>query len=680
MFVSGCDRHSPCACSQTLAPTIAASHGVTIEKDYLTMSDGVRLAVTYFKPAAQSESERFPIVLEMLPYRKDDDFYSRDYALERYFPARGIAIARVDVRGTGSSEGRLPDREYSSQELDDAEELVGVLAGLPWSNGHIGMQGVSWGGFNSIMTAMRRPAQLKAILAAHSSDDLYGSDVHGIDGGLHLDIFMFEIEVENIVPRSPDYAVDEGYFKDRFEPEPWVFNCLRHQRDGAFWQDGRSLQSDWGAINVPVYAIGALLDGYRDTVPHMLDNLGVPVHAEIGPWNHSWPHSGSPSPNYEWRDTAVRWWKNWLADEPGPAFGGKCLSVFMRGSVPPDINLTETPGGFWIEDWPIQRTRILRLRPEGDFSLAREPGKSDVHKLAYVPSAGVAVGNWWGETTGDMRPADEHALVYDSGVLSEPVRVMGIAEAVLDVASSAPMADWIVRLEDVHPGDAGVSLVTGGLKNGTQRFSRTNPTPIVPDETFTLRVPLRFTTYTFEAGHRIRLVVSNAQFPMIWPTPHAMTTSLKVGSEGSYVEIPTVSQGIPAILPNPVQTDEEPSDVEYPASDPLTPFEIVADDPNGITEVESHEASSMRVGDKMFAYKNTVRQSVDNLHPEQATLRGNGWETISFDSGRSLRVEVEVVIESNATVFDTKVTRAVSENGTLLRRHAWRQAISRDFQ
>ena len=234
------------------------------------------------------------------------------------------------------------------------------------------------------------------------------------------------------------------------------------------------------------------------------------------------------------------------------------------------------------------------------------------------------------------------------------------------VASDAPMAHWIARLEDVHP-DGSVSLVTGGLKNAAQRNSRTQPEPIVVGEPFTLRFPLRFTTYTYEPGHRIRLVVSNAQFPMIWPTPQAMTTSLYVGCDKSLLDLPTVGDGVPASLPNPVEADDEPKDSSTISDEPLTPFRIVRDDPNGITEVTAQESSAERIRDKVYAYRNSVTYSVNNQDPSLATFRGIGWEKITFDSGRTIELNADVDIRSDASMLHTRVTRRILENGATLR-------------
>lgn len=386
------------------------THDFDVKQDRLPMPDGVKLAVTYFIPKPKTDDEKFPIVLEMLPYRKDDSFYQRDHPIYAYLARRGIAGARVDVRGTGSSEGRTPEREYSDAELDDIVEAIKQLAALPWCNGNIGMQGISWSAFNALMTAMRNPPNLKAILVAHGSEDLFGNDIHYIDGCLHIDLYMVEMETENIVPRPPDYSIDEAYINDRFNAEPWIFTYLRHYRDGDFWRKGRSLFTDYGAIKIPVYAIGALLDGYRDYVLNMLANVTAPMKAEIGTWNHDWPDEGVPGPNYEWRQTAVRWWQKWLNEQETGVTAEPRLTVFVRGSVPPDLNLATTPGYYWALDWtdkgaPGSTTEVWY--PQRDHSLAAATGVAEAHTLAYQPDAGIEVGNWWGERTGDMQEDDK---------------------------------------------------------------------------------------------------------------------------------------------------------------------------------------------------------------------------------------------------------------------------------
>ena len=128
----------------TKAPEEARHYDFLMENGTLEMKDGVRLAVTYYRPSAKAPGETFPVIMEMLPYRKDDFFALRDYEYGAYFAKRGYVVARVDVRGTGASEGSIPVSEYSEAEISDAEELIAQLSQKSWSNGKVGMYGLSW--------------------------------------------------------------------------------------------------------------------------------------------------------------------------------------------------------------------------------------------------------------------------------------------------------------------------------------------------------------------------------------------------------------------------------------------------------------------------------------------------------------------------------------------------------
>ena len=156
-------------------------------QDWIPMKDGVRLAVNLYMPEGAKAGDKFPVILEYLPYRKDDWTLARDWGLHSYFVRRGYISARVDIRGTGASEGNPPDREYSDQELQDGLQVIDWLAHQPWSTGNVGMMGISWGGFNSIQMAGLHPPALKAIIAMCATEDLFHDDIHYIDGLMHAD-------------------------------------------------------------------------------------------------------------------------------------------------------------------------------------------------------------------------------------------------------------------------------------------------------------------------------------------------------------------------------------------------------------------------------------------------------------------------------------------------------------
>ena len=122
---------------------------IEITEDWITMPDGIRLAADIYWPAGAEKDDRFPVLLEYLPYRKDES-RARNYSLYSYFLDHGYVVARVDMRGTGNSEGQTIPYEYSDIELDDGEDVISWLARQKWSTGSVGMFGISWGGFNSI--------------------------------------------------------------------------------------------------------------------------------------------------------------------------------------------------------------------------------------------------------------------------------------------------------------------------------------------------------------------------------------------------------------------------------------------------------------------------------------------------------------------------------------------------
>jgi putative CocE/NonD family hydrolase len=141
---------------------------VVLDEARIPIKDGVGLAADLWRPKAPGR--RFPVLLEYLPYRKVEGRGER-YSLYAYFARRGYVVVRVDIRGTGLSEGTLIPYEYSEIEQRDGDEVITWLARQPFSTGNVGMFGISWGGFNSIQMAMRHPPALKTILALDATDD-----------------------------------------------------------------------------------------------------------------------------------------------------------------------------------------------------------------------------------------------------------------------------------------------------------------------------------------------------------------------------------------------------------------------------------------------------------------------------------------------------------------------------
>lgn len=276
-------------------PTSQPQYGMRLEKCLVTMRDGVRLAATLYKPEGAPPQATFPALLECHPYRKDDGSVLRELPRYTYYVQRGYVGVRVDIRGTGASEG-VADDEYSTQEGQDALEVIAWLAAQPWCNGNVGMWGISYGGFNAIQIAMLQPPALKAIIAVDATDDVYTDDVVYWNGALQcesLGRWPLSMIASTGLPGAPDYDVDSRAVQARFAKEPWILAWLRQQRDGPYWRR-MSLRPRYEAIHIPTMLIGGWLDGYTDSIPRMLAAMQAPTRAIIGPWPHAWPDEARP--------------------------------------------------------------------------------------------------------------------------------------------------------------------------------------------------------------------------------------------------------------------------------------------------------------------------------------------------------------------------------------------------
>ena len=662
--------------ASAFSPPSAPQYGVRIEKTSIPMKDGVRLAVTLYLPEAAARA-RFPALLEYLPYRKDDDEVVRDYGTHTYFAKRGYVGARVDIRGFGTSEGVPPDREYSAQEQQDAEEVIAWLARQPWSNGKIGMLGISWGGFSAIQIALRKPPALKAILAVAATEELFTEDVHYIDGVFHVDEFELTMDLDQGRSGAPDFSLEESVIGPRMDSTPWSLTYMKHQRDSAFWRAPlRPIES----LGVPAFLIGGLQDGYRDSIPRMLGRVKAPIKAWIGPWNHAFPNGSDYGPLAEWRDQAVRWFDYWLKGRDTGVLNDPKLIVYLQHWHPPGSQPQNVPGEWRAETWPpkwLSPTTLYLQRDRRLSSDAPQPGQ-DV--LRYVPSAGVEAGFWWGELLTDQRPLDAHSMTYDSEPLKDEFAILGRPRVTLNVSADAPLANWFVRLSDVAP-DGRVTLVTGGAVSGAQRNSHAEPSDLVPGEVYALAVDLHLASWVFPKGHRIRVAVSNALWPMMWPTPDPMTTTLMTGgTDASRIVLPRIpvhGATAPAFpVPDVV---EAPAEITEGASAWPGEWTIARDDAHLHTTViwKGHTAVSYPWG--RFGHSELLTYDIDDAHPETARVRGESdYDQVAH--GHLLTWRGRLELSSDRHTFFYKYTRTLLRDGVVVRTRNWEEPIPRDHQ
>ncbi len=526
-------------------PSDLFPHQVTkIDNAWIPMSDGCRLAASIWFPE-DAEQSPVPAILEYLPYRKDDSRAVRDSSYHPYFAGHGYASVRVDIRGTGASDGILYD-EYLKQEQDDALEVMEWIAAQPWCSGEIGMYGISWGGFNGLQIAARRPPQLKAVISIASTDDRYADDVHYLGGCvLGSDMLswasrMFQL---NALPPDPRLVGDRWreMWMNRLEnTPPYVHAWLRHQTRDEFWKHG-SVCEDYAAIEAPVYAVGGWADGYTSAVFRLLEGLPGPKKGLIGPWSHEYPHMAVPGPRIGFLQECLRWWDYWLKDVDNGIMEEPMFRFWIQDSVPPAPMYDQRPGHWGAEEtWPS-----TNITPTtywlGDSGLGDSPPKETKLSIRGSQFAGAEAGVWWPcgdpfDLPPDQRREDGLCLTFDSPPVEEAVEILGHPTVTLTLAADQPLALVAVRLCDVSP--TGSSLqVSKGVLNLTHRESHEHPEALEPGRFYQVEIKLDVAGHRLPAGHRWRLAVSPTYWPMAWPSPHPVTLQISTG-DASFLRLP----------------------------------------------------------------------------------------------------------------------------------------------
>lgn len=508
-----------------------------IENVFIPLSDGCRLAARVWMPA-DAHTHPVPAVFEYIPYRKRDFMRARDEPMHRYLAGHGYCALRIDLRGSGDSSGILHD-EYLPQEQHDAVEVIEWLARQPWCDGNVGMTGISWGGFNSLAVAAHNPPALKAIMSLCASDDRYADDAHYMGGCLLNEnqiwgTVLFSI---NALPPDPEIVGPawRELWQERLEHDvPFPATWLRHQRRDAYWQQA-SVCEDFAKIRCAVYAIGGWADGYSNAVPRLLAGLPGPRKGLIGPWAHTFPHSGTPGPAIGYLQECVRWWDHWLKGRDDGMMTEPMLRVWMQDSAPPEPIRAHRAGRWIVEPcWPSSEinNRIWHLAPGA--ALHEAPSLSNVIEIQSPQTTGSTGGDWCGfgadgETPMDQRADDGRSLTFDTPPLTESVEILGAPTVRLRISATEAVALVAVRLTDVAP-DGTSSLVTYGLLNLTHRHSHAHPESLIPGEFYDVTVTLNDIAHGFPSGHAIRLAVSTTYWPLVWPAPHAAVLSFDLGA------------------------------------------------------------------------------------------------------------------------------------------------------
>ena len=647
----------------------------------IEMPDGCVLSARIWLPA-DAENDPVPAILEHLPYRKRDGTTARDHLTHPYFAGNGYASIRVDMRGNGDSEGLMED-EYSEQELEDAVAVIAWAASQPWCNGKVGMMGISWGGFNSLQVAAKQPEALKAIITLCSTDDRYADDIHYKGGLLLNENLGWGSTMLSYSSRSPDPAIVGDSWKEmwleRLENEPFLPALwLRHQRRDAYWKRG-SVCEDFSKIKAATLAVGGWGDGYKNAVARLVQGTGGPTKGIIGPWIHKYPHFAVPKPAIGFLQEALRWWDFWLKGKETGVENDPAMRFYLMDSVPPRDWYEERPGR-WIAEhqWPSPgiATRTFSLAAGG--KLSEGPAKVVNVKIKSPQDCGMDGGEycaiWLGpEMPGDQRADDAKSACFDLALTSS-IDIVGAPIVKLTLFADRPAAMVAVRLCDVHP-DGSSTRITYGVFNLCHRDGHDNPKAIKPTLPMTVTFKLDDIAYQLPAGHILRVAVSSAYWPLVWPSPEPVTLNILTGS----IDLPgrPGGQGDEVRFEEPEAARPWNTQTIRPASNSR---KVERDDKTGaVTLAIVDDFGETRDADHGLINGGIARERW-TIHPgDPLSARGvTHWTAIHQRDGWSLRTETFSAMRSDATTFYLTGRIEAYEDDVLVYERDFREEVPRD--
>lgn len=508
-----------------------------LENEWIPLKDGRRLAARIWMPDGAAKKPA-PAILEYLPYRKRDGTAQRDEATYPAYAEAGFVGLRVDVSGTGESDGDWDD-EYSKRELADGCEVIEWIANQKWCNGNVGMMGISWGGFNSLQIASLQPSALKAVIAIGTTVDRYNDDIHYKNGCLLYSNFFWSSTMLCFASRPPDpELVGEGWretWLERLKSQPFPLETwLAHQRKDDYWKHG-SISEDYGAVKIPALVISGWADGYINAPPAAAHNLEH-AWAINGPWIHKYPHLAQPEPRMDFLAESIAWWDKWLKGIDNGVDAWPAYRAYILENARPLLRHQREPGR-WVAEQSLPaadtRDRFYYLAP--NRQLLDIPGRSRDKTLFSPQDCGTGCGEFFtlnpdGELPADQRRDDSGSLVFDSGKLHQPIEILGRPRLRLKIAIDKPLGNIAVRLNDIHP-NGEVSRVSWGVLNLAHRNGNEEPRAMTPGKYESVEILLNESGYRFMRGHKMRVAVSTTYWPMIMPPPENVTATIKLGPD-----------------------------------------------------------------------------------------------------------------------------------------------------
>lgn len=505
------------------------------EQRFIRMDDGVELGATITFPSENGTEPapgHFPVVLNMTPYGRDGACACENAT---NYATRGFALAVVDVRGTGGSQGNLDENYFSPREARDGYDLVEFLGTQPWSNGKVGMSGGSYLGIMQYLTAEQDPPHLAAIAPDEAVADLYNDAAY--PGGIFSLFFGAQyLALQGTLGLSgpnTEPSMIPGTITAKSEQASGrsiAFDYLENPYESPFYY-ARSPITRVSKIHVPAF----VLDGWRDAFvggdirmfEHLEHRTGVETLLNIGPCTHKGcgppfdPESEPPGiDNIEAQE--LQFFQRHLMGMEVPSL--------------PRVRVYDQEAGRYIDTtaWPAPLTKFERDYLSGE-ALSSKRGAEASASYITDPAAGLSMTFDQQGTVAitpyipiDQRVEEEQGLTWRTPALSQALTLDGPIALHLVASSTATNTDWFAKISDVSASGAQKIVAEGQLRASLRALARgstpkqpletlTTPEALEPGKFYDYEIAIAPTAYEFAAGDRLQLRLTSYNMPNALP-------------------------------------------------------------------------------------------------------------------------------------------------------------------
>jgi uncharacterized protein len=491
--------------------------GIKLDENvYVTMRDGVMIAVDVYRPEAEG---RYPALFSMSPYMKEIQHqppmltHSIEAGATGFYVPKGYVHVIAQVRGSGYSQGRYNFLDAAEQQ--DGYDLVEWVARQSWCDGNVGMIGDSYFAMIQFMVAAQQPPHLKCIAPFDGCSDIYRDFAY--QGGI---FFAWFIGMWG--PDTIRQAVWPGPIEGKLMPANFIGDLAANPEDGPYYWE-RSAYTKADEMKVPMLSMVAHQGflhsrGQLALYPMVKSPKKLLVVPPSGIHQHEFFLLSKPLNEY-----MLRWYDYWL----------KGIDTGIMNE--PEVAIFDDATQEWRHEneYPLARTAwkkyYLRSNPAGPANeppygrLGLEPAESEEPDAYRLPdSIGLVA---------EGRPV----LAYRTPPLDEDIRVWGPLSIIMYGSFTTLDMEWFVKVADIHPDDRIAQLTYGHLKASYRKVDESmsesgqpfhpfrEPEQLEPNKVYEYKIEMMPIFHTFKAGHKISVQIASEDF---WYREHLRTVNI----------------------------------------------------------------------------------------------------------------------------------------------------------